>query len=129
MKVYEDSFYTVETDTSDRLLRFFWKENHPEVNHEIFVASCCNFIGYGFEYESDKILIETKNFQYAPTPTFYHWQKTVHHDRYRKLGIRKVAYVLHQEYVDQMNNMESEDAGFATKYFKNTSQALEWLLT
>ncbi len=127
-KVYEDSFYIVEVDTANRILSFVWKEGHPEVDHERFVASCCNFIGYGFEYRIDSILIETKNFTYTPAPEFFEWQKTEHHDRYRKLGVKKVAYVLHTEYVDQMKSLPKEDAGFATEYFDDQRKAEDWLL-
>ncbi|MEO1253319.1 MAG: hypothetical protein AAFY41_00350 [Bacteroidota bacterium] len=128
MKVYEDSFYIVEVDTSKNLLSFIWKDDHPEVDHERFIASCCNFIGYGFEYRSDKILIDTKNFTYTPTPAFYEWQKTVHHERYKKVGIKKVAYILHSEYLAQVKNMPKEDADFDTEYFDNDQEAYKWLL-
>ena len=127
MTVYQDKYYAVEVDESTRLLSFIWEENHPEVTNKLFVAACCNFIGYGFEYRSDKIFIDTMNFTYVPTQEFYHWQKTVHHDRYRKLGIKKVAYILPEQYVEQLNNQPQDDAGFVTKYFSNEGNAKEWL--
>lgn len=128
MKPYQDKYYLVEVDETNDVLSFIWKKNHPEVDHELFVAACCNFIGYGFEYKSDKILIDTLNFTYTPTPEYYEWQKTEHHDRYRKLGIKKVAYILHEEYVEQLNKQPQEDADFITKYFGNEKEAKEWLL-
>ncbi|MEM9326171.1 MAG: hypothetical protein AAGA85_10965 [Bacteroidota bacterium] len=127
MQVYQDQFYIVDVDPSNDQLSFIWKKGHPEVDHERFVAACCNFIGYGFEYRSDKILIDTLNFDYTPTPEFYAWQKTKHHDRYRKLGIQRVAYVLHEEYVAQMNNMPQDESSFVTRYFANTTSAEAWL--
>ena len=127
MKVYQDPYYQVEVDEATGLIRFIWQENHPEVSHDLFVAACCNFIGYGFEYQSNKILIDTLNFTYTPTPEFYQWQKTIHHDRYRKLGINRVAYVLPEAYVEQLNSQHQAETGFATRYFGSEALANKWL--
>ena len=127
MNVYQDKYYIVAVDEGAKMLSFIWEENHPEVNHDLFVAACCNFIGYGFEYQSENILIDTLNFTYTPTPDFYQWQKTVHHQRYRKLGIQRVAYILPEAYVEQMNSQPHEEAGFVTKYFGTEKEAKDWL--
>jgi hypothetical protein len=127
MNVYQDRYYTVAVDEKHGLLSFIWNKDHPEMDHDKFVSACCNFIGYGFEYQSDKILIDTLQFNYTPTPEFYEWQKTEHHQRYRKLGIKKVAYILPAEYVEGMSQTVEVNEDFTTRYFSEVEEARLWL--
>ena len=127
MKLYQDRYYTIELENSANILVFKWERNHPEVNYEGFIEACCNFIGYGFEFHTQKILIDTKHFTYMPPPEFHEWQKTVHHDRYRKIGVEKVAYVMNTEHVEYMKNSPLKEEGFVTDYYDDTTEALNWL--
>lgn len=127
MKLYQDKFYRIELDEPANILAFIWEENHPEVNYDSFIEACCNFIGYGFEFNTKKILIDTKHFTYMPPPQFHEWQKTVHHDRYRKIGVEKVAYVMNTEHVDYMKNSPIKEEGFITDYYDQISKAKNWL--
>ncbi|TRX59983.1 hypothetical protein FNH22_07980 [Fulvivirga sp. M361] len=127
MKLYQDRFYCIQLKEAENILEFTWEENHPEVTYESFIEACCNFIGYGFEFNTRQILIDTKNFTYMPPPEFHEWQKTVHHDRYRKIGVSKVAYVMNTEHVEFMKNSPVKEEGFHTDYFDDTSKAVNWL--
>ncbi|MEO0572839.1 MAG: hypothetical protein AAF039_14120 [Bacteroidota bacterium] len=127
MNLYQDSYYRIDLHQATNTLAFVWNQNHPEVDYEGFIEACCNFIGYGFEYETQTILIDTKFFTYMPPPEFHEWQKTIHHDRYRKIGVKKVAYVMNTEHVEYMKSSQIKEEGFITDYYDNTEVALSWL--
>jgi len=127
MNLYQDSYYRIDLHQATNTLTFVWNQNHPEVDYEGFIEACCNFIGYGFEYETRTILIDTKFFTYMPPPEFHEWQKTIHHDRYRKIGVKKVAYVMNTEHVEYMKSSQIKEEGFITDYYDSTEVALSWL--
>lgn len=127
MNLYQDSYYRIDLHPATNTLTFVWNQNHPEVDYEGFIEACCNFIGYGFEYETQTILIDTKFFTYMPPPEFHEWQKTIHHDRYRKIGVKKVAYVMNTEHVEYMKSSQIKEEGFITDYYDSTEIALSWL--
>ncbi len=128
MNIFETAAYRVVFDERHNALHFVWQENHPELSYEDFIEACCNFIGYGFEYQVSNIYINTRHFNYMPPAEFQTWQNTVHYDRYRKIGIQKVAYVMNAEHVEYMNNAPAPDHGFAIKYFDDATVALNWFL-
>ena len=127
MTLYQDKYYHIKLNATHNILEFVWEEGHPEVDYEGFIEACCNFIGYGFEFHTQKILIDTKHFTYMPPPEFHEWQKTVHHDRYRKIGVSKVAYIMNTEHVTYMKNSPLKEEGFITDYFDNSANAVHWL--
>lgn len=127
MKLYQDRFYRIELNETDKILSFVWEKDHPEVDYQTFIEACCNFIGYGFEYDTKRILIDTKDFTYMPPPEFHEWQKTTHHDRYRRLGVEKVAYIMNTEHVAYMKSSPIKEEGFVTDYYDSTDKANNWL--
>lgn len=127
MNLYQDRFYRIDLHEPTNTLQFVWNENHPAVAYEAFIEACCNFIGYGFEYQTKNILIDTKHFNYMPPPEFHDWQKTTHHDRYRKIGVEKVAYVMNTEHVEYMKNSPIKEEGFTTDYYDSTEAAINWI--
>ena len=127
MNLYQDRFYRIDLHERTNTLQFVWNENHPAVDYESFIESCCNFIGYGFEYQTKNILIDTKHLNYMPPPEFHDWQKTTHHDRYRKIGVEKVAYVMNTEHVEYKKNSPIKEEGFTTDYYDSTEAAIIWI--
>jgi len=126
MTLYQDSSYRIELDEASNALQFVWSQGHPEVDYEGFIEACCNFIGYGFEYDTKNILIDTRFFTYMPPPEFHAWQKTTHHDRYRKIGVQKVAYIMNTEHVAYMKNSPIKEEGFVTEYYDDPQLAINW---
>ena len=124
--MYRDRYYRIDLHEPSQTLQFVWHESHPAVDYEGFVEACCNFIGYGFEYQPPRILIDTTHFTYMPPPEFHEWQKTIHHDRYRKIGVKKVAYVMTAEHVAYMKSSPLKEEGFTTDYYDRTETALAW---
>ena len=127
ISLFQNSLYRIELDTPSNILKFIWEENHPTLTYPGFIEACCNFIGYGFEYQTKQIYINTQHFNFTPPPEFRQWQDTVHYDRYRKIGVEKVAYVMNAEHMQYMNNTPATDGGFATHYFSEEAEALKWL--
>ncbi|MEM8762830.1 MAG: hypothetical protein AAGD88_03395 [Bacteroidota bacterium] len=129
MNVYSDSNYTVDFVDEGNILRFGWKDGHESMNYEDFKESCCNFIGFGFEYGAEKILIDVRNFALQLPPEFPEWQKKKHHPRYKKLGIQKVVYLMPEVAVDHSKKIEKDEHGFELQNFSDETLALRWLNT
>ena len=125
--LYQDKLYQVALDEEANVLKFIWQKDHPSLDLVDFKEACGNYIGYGFEFQAKRLLINTQDFTYTPPKEFYEWQKTVHHDRYRKIGVEKVAYVMQTAHMEYVTNTPGTESGFATHYFDNAAEAMSWL--
>ena len=127
MKIFKNSVYSVDFLEATKTIQFNWEEAHKDMSYEDFQEACCNFIGYGFEYQAKTILIDVRNFQFQLPPDFPEWQKNEHYPRYYKLGIEKVAYVMPEAYVTQAKEIEKEEGKFELRNFSNVNDAINFL--
>ena len=127
MTLFKNSNYRVAFDGQQETLQFYWEDGHEKMSYEDFQEACCNFLGYGFEYQAKNILIDVRNFKLNLPPEFPAWQQNDHYPRYHKLGIQKVAYVMPAEAVVHAKSIEKEAGKFELKNFAAPEAAVNWL--
>ncbi|MEO0898347.1 MAG: hypothetical protein AAFY71_18180 [Bacteroidota bacterium] len=127
MTIHNHTFYYLQQEESGNLLIFRWKEAHANMSYEDFIEACTNYVGYGFEYQSKKFLIDTSNFQFQIPEEFSSWKKEIHHPRYRKLGVERVAYLMPESALPYMKDVSKEEEGFEIRYFGKEKEARDWL--
>ena len=127
MKIFKNSVYSIDFWESTKTIQFNWEEGHKSMTYEYFQEACCNFLGYGFEYQAKTILIDVRNFQFQLPPDFPKWQEKEHYPRYYKLGIEKVAYIMPEQYVANAKEIEKEAGKFELRNFSNYKSAISYL--
>ena len=128
MKIFSNSIYSINFLENSQTIQFNWEEGHKNMTYENFQEACSNFLGYGFEYQANTILIDVRNFQFQLPPEFPEWQETFHYPRYYKLGIKKVAYIMPEQYLEGAKEIEKEDGKFELRNFSDFDQALKFLM-
>lgn len=128
MQVFTNSNYSVSFDEPLQALRFHWEDGHVGMSYEDFQEACCNFIGYGFEYQAQHIVIDVRNFKLQLPSEFPSWQQEDHYPRYFKLGIQKVAYIMPAAALEHAKEITGSDDHFELKNFADTAAAEQWLL-
>lgn len=127
MKIFKNSVYSVDFLESSKTIQFNWEAGHKNMTYEDFQEACSNFLGYGFEYQAQTILIDVRNFQFQLPSDFPEWQEKEHYPRYYKLGIEKVAYLMPEEYVAKAKEIEKETGKFELRNFSNYESAINFL--
>ena len=127
MQIFKNSIYSIDFLETGKTIQFNWEEGHEKMSYEDFQEACCNFLGYGFEYQAKTILIDVRNFQFQLPPEFPDWQKKKHYPRYYKLGIERVAYVMPEQFLAQAKEIEKADGKFALRNFSNYEDAIKFL--
>ena len=127
MRIFKNSVYGVDYLEASKTIQFNWEEGHLKMTYEDFQEACCNFLGYGFEYQARTILIDVRNFQFQLPPQFPEWQEQEHYPRYYKLGIEKVAYVMPEQYVSNAKEIAQEPGKFELRNFSDYDAALDFL--
>ena len=127
MKIFKNSVYSVDFLEASRTIKFNWEEGHKTMTYEDFQEACSNFLGYGFEYEAQTVLIDVRNFQFQLPADFPEWQEKEHYPRYYKLGIEKVAYLMPEQYVAHAKEIEKEAGKFELRNFSDYEAAINFL--
>lgn len=127
MNIFSNSVYSIDFLQASKTIQFNWEEAHKDMSYEDFQEACCNFLGYGFEYQAKTILIDVRNFQFQLPPEFPQWQEKEHYPRYYKLGIEKVAYVMPEQYLSNAKEIEKEEGKFELRNFSGMETALRFL--
>ena len=127
MQTFKNSIYSVNYLDATKTIQFNWEEGHKNMTYEDFQEACCNFLGYGFEYQASTILIDVRNFQFQLPEEFPQWQKKEHYPRYYKLGIKKVAYVMPEEYLSNAREIDKEEGKFELRNFSTLEAAIKFL--
>lgn len=127
MKIFNNSKYSIDFLEATKSIQFNWEEGHKNMTYEDFQEACCNFLGYGFEYQAKTILIDVRNFQFQLPPDFPEWQEKEHYPRYYKLGIEKVAYIMPEQYLKNAKEIEKEEGKFQLRNFSDYESAINFL--
>ncbi|MEO1438105.1 MAG: hypothetical protein AAFV80_21360 [Bacteroidota bacterium] len=127
MQIFKNSNYRITFEATTKTLTFHWEEGHPKMNYEDFQEACTNFLGYGFEYQAQNILIDVRNFQLQLPPEFPSWQNDHHYPRYYKLGIQKVAYVMPEAYLAEAKTIKKLPGKFELLNFSSPEAAYTWI--
>lgn len=127
MKIFKNSIYSIDFHEASSTILFNWEDGHKNMTYEDFQEACCNFLGYGFEYQAKAILIDVRNFQFQLPPDFPEWQDKEHYPRYYKLGIEKVVYVIPEEYLANAKEIEKEEGKFELRNFSDFDKAITYL--
>ena len=127
MTVFQNALYKLVLSEDQSTLHFFWMDDNGQMSYEDFQEACSNFVGYGFEYDTQNFVIDVRNFQFQLPPEFPDWQKNEHYPRYYKLGVKKVAYVMPKEYVDSAKEIDKEEGKFDLRNFADQDSALKWI--
>jgi hypothetical protein len=127
MKIFKNSIYSIDFLEATKTIQFNWEKGHHNMTYEDFQEACANFLGYGFEYQAQTILIDVRNFQFKLPPDFPEWQEKEHYPRYYKLGIEKVAYLMPEQYVENAKEIEKEVGKFELRNFSNYEAAIKFL--
>ncbi|MBX2872271.1 MAG: hypothetical protein KTR30_09225 [Saprospiraceae bacterium] len=127
MYIFRNKYYSVSLQPELQAIQFHWEKSHAEMTYEDFQEACCNFLGYGFEYQVKQLVIDVRNFQLSLPPEFPAWQQNEHYPRYYKLGIEKVAYIMPAVALDDAKEVEKTEGKFALKNFPSLEAAKAWL--
>ena len=93
-----------------------------------FQEALHNFAGFAFDNETRGMLVDVREFRYAPTPELGNWRDQVISPRYVKAGIKKFAYVARAGSLAGMKGqMYGRKRGFEEEYFEEEAKAIEWL--
>ena len=128
MLLYKNSFYQFILDQSNSVLEFHWLSTDRTFDYEHFQEACSNYAGYACEKNANKLLVFTKNFKVQLPPEFPEWQKEEHYPRLYKIGVRKMAYVIPEEYLSQASDYEADPDNVVSKHFATKESAISWLL-
>lgn len=127
MKIFKNSVYSVDFLEGTKTIQFNWEEGHKNMTYEDFQEACSNFLGYGFEYQAQTILIDVRNFQFQLPSDFPEWQEKEHYPRYYKLGIKKVAYLMPEQFILNAKEIEKEAGKFELRNFSDYESAINYL--
>jgi len=124
--VYADPHYRISFDTERSILGFHWLPEHVEMSYVDFQEACSNYVGYAFEFGTQHYLIDVRDFRLQLPPEFPVWQEEEHYPRYRKQGVKRVAYILPEQYLASAKTRDASEVGFDLRNFSAVAEAQHW---
>ncbi len=132
MKKYESPFLTINLDAENALLEFVWHPSSSELDNETLKKEFLKEVELCETHKPQKLLINTKNFDYAITPNLQEWTDANIFPKYLEAGVTKIAIVVSQDFISGISVEQTmdEEKGkeFDTQYFDNDTAAKDWLL-
>jgi hypothetical protein len=126
MILYSHSLYQF-TLLDNNILKNEWTEKTANMNLEDFQEAVQNHAGFAIEHRSLNLLVDTRNFKFTVPEENNAWSENELNPRYHKLGVKKFAMILPAEYLSYVKDIPTQDGKFATRYFADYNEAVDWL--
>ena len=127
MKLYESTYYTFSLDEDTIINR--WKDTTAKMSYQDFKDALMNLAGYIIEHKSETLLIDATNFQFNLPPENIAWRNEELYSRITKVGTKKQALILPEEYLKYAEDEVAETDVVQTRYFASEIEATDWLAT
>ena len=128
MNIMSHSLYNFALIEADQILLFQWTPETSRMNYEDFQEACQNYAGFAWEHQVKRLLVDTRIFNYALPEAYVAWREAELNPRYHKLGIEKFAYIMPEEALPHLEDIDPADGTFVTRYFGDQRPAVAWLL-
>jgi hypothetical protein len=125
MKLYESTYYTFSLEGDTIINR--WNDNTGKMSYQDFKDALMNLAGYIIEHKSEKILIDTYNFQFTLPSDNISWRNEEFYPRITKVGTMKQALIMPEEYLAYVEDEVAENDVVQTRYFARETEAIDWL--
>ncbi|OJJ18439.1 hypothetical protein BKI52_22745 [marine bacterium AO1-C] len=131
--IYED-VNLVSTYYHDKKYFLNYWTGKELLNDEGFTTSMMGMAKEVHQYDGKGILIDTRKFDFPISPEIQSWYDTEIVPLHVDAGIKKMAFLLPEEFVSKISisqTMQEEQAQSLqkTKYFGSSEEAEEWLLS
>lgn len=125
MKLYESTYYTFSLEGNTIINR--WNDNTGKMNYQDFKDALMNLAGYIIEHKTEKILIDSNNFQFTLPDDNITWRNKNFYPRITINGTMKQALILPKEYLAYVEDEVAESDVVQTRYFATETEATDWL--
>lgn len=129
--IYESDFQRYRIDKESNFLQADWFEKSEEMSDDDFKNEMEKELEYVQKFNIENYLIDTLNFRFIINPDLQAWADTYINTKLDKLGLKKLAYVVSQDYIAQLSITqtmgESVKQNYQTHFFASFEEAETWL--
>lgn len=133
MEVYKSAYWAIFYDEEWKLLTPVWNNNSENLTEDEYKAEMENYVELVEKHGPKQLLIDCREFYFPIAPTVQEWIDKTIFPRVLAVGVRHVAIVIPSELIANLSVQqameESEGAKFTTRYFDNSEDAKQWLLS
>ena len=126
MKLFETPLYSFEL-TDHHILKFIWTPETKNMNFLNFQESCMIYAGLAIEHQVTKLLIDTRQFEFSMPENYMEWKEAYLNPRYAKVPVKKHAFIMPLEVLQNMEHQEFKESTYMNKFFDNEEKAIDWL--
>lgn len=129
--IYESDYQHYALNQDKSYLQASWSEKSLEMTDQDFKDEMEIELKYVEEFNIKNYLINTLNFRFIIKPDLQTWTDQYVNVKLDELGLKKLAYVVSQDYIAQLSIKqtmeESVKQNYDTRFFTSTEEAEEWL--
>lgn len=129
--IYESDFQRYKIDKRNNFLQADWFEKSEEMSDDDFKNEMEKELEYVERFNIENYLIDTLNFRFIINPDLQAWADTHINTKLDTLGLKKLAYVVSQDYIAQLSitqtMSESVKQNYQTRFFASFEEAKTWL--
>jgi hypothetical protein len=101
--IYESDFQRYKIDKGSNFLQADWFDRSEEMSDEDFKNEMEKELEYVEKFNIENYLIDTLNFRFIIKPNLQAWADTHINTKLDTLGLKKLAYVVSQDYIAQLS--------------------------
>ena len=129
--IYESDFQRYKLDSSNHFLQADWFAKSEEMSDQDFKNEMEKELEYVEKFQIKHYLIDTLNFRFIINPDLQSWADTYVNTKLDELGLKKLAYVVSQDYIAHLSitqtMSESVKQNYQTNFFASLEEAEAWL--
>lgn len=128
MLEYQSDYFSIEYREKERLILPSWTDK--ELNAELFMDEMKRFMDVVYKTKPLNAVWSQQNFTYQIPSKLFNWIEDEVNKPGKKVGVKKVGFVLGEDVLAQFSTMETFEATnsvFAPRYFSDAKKALEWV--
>lgn len=129
--IYESDFQRYKIDKESNFLQADWFEKSTEMSDQDFKDEMEKELEYVEKFQIKHYLIDTLNFRFIINPDLQTWADVYVNTKLDKLGLKKLAYIVSQDYIAQLSinqtMSESVKQNYQTSFFASIEEAKAWL--
>lgn len=132
--LHSDKYLDVYYSPDLRLIEYYWKkatEEMSEAEYRMVIWDMLDIVE-GKGWRPEYYLLDNRDFLFTMFPKLQEWQVKYPMERSIKLGAKKAAVIMSEDFVSQVSIEqtfeEGEEGRFILKYFSSTEAGKEWLL-
>jgi len=127
MLIYDHPFYQLHLLEGPQVLEFQWKPAHTQMDYNQFKEACSNYAGWAFQYQTRRLLIDTRNFGISLPEDYTAYREEQHYPRFHALGVQKIAFLVPEEWLSTDGKEGAKNGTFIERSFADRTMAIEWL--